>query len=139
MASLWSALLALLLAACGGSATPEPLRIAGADAERGQAAIERYGCGACHRIPGVAGARGLVGPPLDHYGERALIAGQLPNRPAILIAWILDPPALIPATGMPDLDVSPRDARDIAAYLYSLRPDEAMVWPPDVPPERSRR
>lgn len=128
----------MLAAACGRPETPEHLRIAGADAERGHSAIARYGCGACHRIPGVAGARGLVGPPLDHFGERALIAGQLPNRPSTLVAWIVDPPALIPATGMPDMDVAPADARDIAAYLYSLQSDEAMVWPPDVPPERDR-
>lgn len=136
----WRALFAILpvlLGGCGSRDVPARLRIAGADPERGAAAISSYGCGACHHIPGIAGARGLVGPPLDHFGERALIAGQLPNRPAYLIAWIMDPPRLIPATGMPSLGVSPADARDIAAYLYSLQPDETAVWPPDVPSERS--
>ena len=35
----------LLLAGCGGLETPDHLKIAGADAERGHAAIQRYGCG----------------------------------------------------------------------------------------------
>ena len=130
----WAA--ALALAGCGRPETPDHLRIAGADPERGRVLMARYGCGSCHRIPGVVGPEGYVGPPLDHYGERALIAGQLPNRPAVLIDWIIDPPALIPGTGMPDLDVAPAHARDMAAYLYSLQSDETIRWPPEVPPDR---
>lgn len=126
------------LAGCGGPETPAHLRIAGADAERGRAAIARYGCGTCHRVPGVKGAGGLVGAPLDAYAQRSLIAGQLPNRPAVLIAWLMDPPRLIPETGMPDMGVTERDARDMAAYLYSLQSGEAIVWPPEVPPDRPR-
>lgn len=125
-----------LLAGCGEAEVPNHLRIAGADAERGREAIVRYGCGTCHSIPGVRGARGLVGPPLDAFGQRSLIAGQLPNRPAVLIRWILDPPALVPDTGMPAMGVTASDARDIAAYLYSLRSGETIVWPPAVPPDR---
>lgn len=128
----------LALAGCGGPETPAHLKIAGADADRGRVLMARYGCGACHRVPGVVGPEGLVGPPLDHYGERALLAGQLPNTPANLIAWIVDPPALIPETGMPNLGVTRADARDMAAYLYSLQSDEAIVWPPEVPPDRPR-
>ena len=134
----WAGSLALLLAGCGRPETPDHLKIAGADAERGHEAIARYGCGACHRVPGVPGAEGLVGPPLDHFGERGLLARPLRNRPAPLIAWLVDPPALIPGTGMPDMDVTPRDARDMAAYLYSLQADEQIIWPPEVPLDRER-
>ena len=130
--------LTLPLFACSGAETPPHLRIAGADAERGAEAMARFGCGSCHRIPGIAGARGLAGPPLDHFGERAMIAGQLPNRPSILIAWIMDPPRLVPGTGMPDMAVPENDARDMAAYLYSLQADESIRWPPEVPPDRPR-
>lgn len=126
------------LSGCGGPETPAHLRIAGADADRGRLAMARYGCGSCHRIPGVVGAEGLVGPPLDSYAQRSLVAGQLPNRPAVLIAWIMDPPSLIPGTGMPDMSVTEGDARDMAAYLYSLGSGEAIVWPPEVPPDRPR-
>lgn len=132
------ALAALALCACGGSDVPAHLEIDGADAERGREAMGRYGCGTCHRIPGVPGARGLVGPPLTDFGQRSLIAGQLPNRPAILIDWIVDPPALVPATGMPHIGVTMADAKDMAAYLYTLRAGDAIIWPPEVPPDRPR-
>ena len=130
--------LALALSACGSSDIPAHLEIAGGDAERGQEAMSRYGCGTCHQIPGIPGARGLVGPPLEDFGQRSLIAGQLPNRPAVLINWILNPPALVPDTGMPTVGVAPDDARDMAADLYTLRPQGAIVWPPEVPPDRPR-
>ena len=129
---------ALALSACGNADLPAHLEIAGGDPVRGQEAMSRYGCGTCHQIPGVPGARGLVGPPLSDFGQRSLIAGQLPNRPAVLIDWILNPPALVPDTGMPEIGVAPADAKDMAAYLYTLRPGDPIVWPPEVPPDRPR-
>jgi cytochrome c1 len=83
--------------------------------------MRRHGCGACHSIPGIEGARGIVGPPLDRFGSRTYVAGTFPNLPATLVAWIMDPPGMRPDTAMPDMDVGEGDARDIAAYLYTLR------------------
>src|SRR5207245_2594523 len=57
----------------------------GGDAARGRAALVQFGCGACHTIPGVRGATALVGPPLNSWGRRAYIAGELPNNPLNLI------------------------------------------------------
>jgi cytochrome c2 len=93
----------------------------GGDARRGHDAIRRYGCGACHSIQGVNGARALVGPPLDGMAERAYIAGVIVNTPLNLQRWIRDPQGVDPRTAMPDLGVTDTEARDIAAYLYSLR------------------
>jgi mono/diheme cytochrome c family protein len=90
------------------------------DARRGKEIVRRYECGVCHVIPGVRGARGHVGPPLADYWRNAYIAGQLPNTASNLAAWIVDAPALAPRTAVPSLGVNARDARDIAAYLYSL-------------------
>ena len=87
---------------------------------RGRIAISAYGCGACHVVPGVAGARGLVGPPLSSFAHRAYVAGTLPNTPANLVRFIQTPQAIRPGSAMPNLDVAESDARDIAAYLYSL-------------------
>src|SRR3546814_12237536 len=87
-----AALLVAILAGCDRPETPPHLRIAGADAERGHEAILRYGCGACHRVPGIPGAKGLGGPPLDHFGERATLQGQLANRPVPSIAGSICPP-----------------------------------------------
>ena len=93
----------------------------GGEPERGRAAIVAYGCGACHEIPGVSGARGLVGPPLNNIGERTYLAGQLPNSSDNMIRWIRDPQGVESGTAMPNLNVTQTDARDIAAYLYTLR------------------
>ncbi len=109
LAVLW---LGLLLTACG---SPSPA------AQRGEAAMERYGCGACHVIPGVTGARGMVGPPLTSWSRRGIIAGHLANTPDNLAAWITDPPKYSPGTAMPNLGVSEAEARDMAAYLDTLR------------------
>jgi cytochrome c len=63
----------------------------------------------------------MVGPPLTMFARRAYIAGQLPNEPDNLIRWIRDPQAVEPGTAMPSLGVEPAVARDMAAYLYTLR------------------
>jgi cytochrome c2 len=90
------------------------------DPGRGAKLIVQYSCSACHTVPGIRRARGRVGPPLDFFAERTYIGGDLPNTPDTLVRWIMDAPGLIPATAMPRLGVSEADARDIAAYLYTL-------------------
>lgn len=117
LALLWLALLSLT--GCGGEAGPPPGAVAG-DAEAGRAHIERLECGTCHRIPGVTGARGIVGPPLDGFGRRAYIAGTLPNRADTLAHWVRAAPELAPATAMPAMPIDGRAAQDIAAFLHSL-------------------
>ena len=102
-------------------AAPAELVVAGGDPGRGKLIIRGSGCMACHVIPGIAGAQGLVGPPLDHFASRAYVGGVVPNRPQNLVAWILDPPAIDPMTAMPATGVSESEARDTAAYLYTLR------------------
>lgn len=110
----------LYLIACNGERVPH-VTVAGGNADRGRLAVESYGCGACHVIPGVPGARGLTGPPLNSFARHVYIAGELPNEPELLVRWIRDPPSLAPQTAMPNLGVSEATARDIAAYLYELR------------------
>lgn len=92
-----------------------------ADAERGRQAIVAYGCGACHRIPGIRRATGRVGPSLEDFRHQMFIAGVLPNTPENVAAWIDDPPAISPRTAMPDLGVTEEEARDIAAFLFEAR------------------
>jgi len=64
---------------------------------------------------------GKVGPPLTDFGERGYIAGELPNNADNLIRWIMDPRGVEPGTDMPNLNVTQSEARDIAAYLFTLR------------------
>ena len=110
---------ALLLAACSGqTARADAL---GGNPDAGKVAIAAYGCGACHTVPGIRDARGLVGPPLDHFARRGFIAGQLPNTFDNLVRWIESPQSVEPGTAMPNLGVPEPLARNIAAYLYTLR------------------
>lgn len=110
------------LAACTGGTSSGSYSIAtGGNARRGKQLIGSYGCGACHIIPGIRSARGLVGPPLYDWGERTIIAGELPNTPDNLVRWIENPKAIEPRNAMPDLGLSKEQATDIAAYLYTLR------------------
>src|SRR5579884_956806 len=131
-ALLWPALVAtcILASGCGATAAllagtplgPGPAQaVPGGDPRRGAEAIRAYGCGACHIIPGVPGARGGVGPSLAGFARHAYIAGKLANTPDNLARWIQHPQAVEPGIAMPDLGVSDADARDIAAYLYTLQ------------------
>lgn len=106
------------------AASADPGADPGADpvsAERGRNTLTQYACNACHRIPGVTGSEVHVGPPLAGIGNRGLIAGRLPNTSEQMVRWLRDPRAVDPSTTMPDLGVGERDARDIAAYLATLR------------------
>lgn len=91
------------------------------DVQRGRKAIHQYACVTCHAIPGIAGANAPVGPPLAAIATRGFIAGVLPNTPENLVRWLRHPQAVNPRSAMPDLGVTERDARDIAAYLATLR------------------
>ena len=93
----------------------------GGDPRAGDLAMKRYGCGACHAITGVSQAGGQAGPSLDKIASRAFLAGRLPNRPDQMMRWIRTPQEVEPGAGMPDMGVTEEDARDIAAYLYTLR------------------
>jgi cytochrome c len=109
-------LVASALAGClpSGAALDEP-------AASGRLLLEQYGCGNCHVIPGVRRANGQLGPTLERFAHRAYIAGEQPNHAELLVRWIQRPSALVPDTLMPDQQV-PRDhARNMGAYLMSLR------------------
>jgi cytochrome c len=114
-------LLALQEGCTGGQMTGAYLPATGGDAAQGKKVIVSYGCGACHTIPGIHAAKGVVGPPLYFWGRRTMIAGELPNTPENLVRWLKDPPSAEPATAMPKLGLSDQQARDAAAYLYTLR------------------
>jgi len=111
---------ALALTGCGPDGSTARA-LTGGDPARGPRAIRHYGCGTCHVIPGVAAATSPVGPSLQGLGLRLYLAGRVANTPDQLIAWIRHPQAIEPGTVMPEMAVSDDDARDIAAFLYTLR------------------
>lgn len=108
--------------ACGeADEVPVAMRVVGGDPERGKELVARYDCVVCHRIPGIRGTTGAIGPSLTGFGLRGYIAGVKPNRPGFLTQWVRDPPSIAPNTAMPNLGVTEEEARHIAAYLYTLR------------------
>lgn len=105
---------------CGAARKKAAVETTGGNPARGKAAIARYGCASCHTIPGVQGANGLVGPPLSGLRHRVYVS-VLPNTPQNLMRWIQHPREVDPKAVMPDTGVASADARDIVAYLYSLK------------------
>lgn len=124
----------LLLGGCREEGIVPREGVSDGDPVRGKRTIVAYGCGSCHVIPGVPAAEGRVGPPLTDLAERTFIAGRLRNEPTALVRWIREPRAVDPNTAMPDLGVTDKDARDIAAYLYTL--GAARLGPPRLIPAR---
>jgi cytochrome c1 len=106
---------------------PQPKGVAGGDPARGLALIASgaHGCTACHDVPGVSAPRGVVGPPLEGMARRVFIGGQIPNEPGVMVAFLQDPPALLPQTAMPNVGLNAAQARDMAAYLYTLEQPDA--------------
>jgi cytochrome c len=95
--------------------------ITGGNSAAGKIAIQRFGCGGCHTIPGVEGANGTVGAALAEVAERVELAGHLANTPSNMVRWLRDPQGVAPGNGMPNLGVREKEARDMGAYLYTLR------------------
>ncbi len=115
----------MLLLLCGGlgcrSVAYQVQYVADGDTVRGRQLISDYGCGTCHHIPTIPNANAWVGPPLTKWAQRSYIAGTLPNTPENLVIWLQDPQALHNNSAMPNLGISAQEARDISAYLYTLR------------------
>lgn len=91
------------------------------DPNHGKQLVDQYGCTTCHNIPGIAGPKGMIGPSLEHVAIRPLIASKLPNTPQNLTLYIQNPQLSDPQNSMPNLGVKPEEARDIAAYLATLK------------------
>ncbi len=113
-------LMAVALAGCeqGKAAGPDNFN---GDPKHGADLVRNYGCGGCHDIPGIANADGNVGPPLHRVGTRTFIAGFLQNSPDNMAFWIQNPQKVLPGNAMPQMGIPPADARDIAAFLYTLK------------------
>lgn len=78
------------------------------DAERGRALAESW-CASCH-VVAPDGAGGDIGPAFETVANRE---GQTLGG---IAAWLFEP-----HPPMPDLQLSPAEFRDLAAYIMSLR------------------
>jgi mono/diheme cytochrome c family protein len=78
---------------------------------RGQGLFrEKYGCQSCHIV---GGSGGYVGPPLDKAGDRL--------RPGWIYHWLLNPQKYKPDTMEPRAGLSEAEAKDLTAYIMSLK------------------
>ncbi|HXH41641.1 MAG TPA: c-type cytochrome, partial [Thermoanaerobaculia bacterium] len=106
-----------LVIACKRQETAPPA----GDPSHGKQLIDQYGCTTCHIIPGLEGPKGMIGPSLQHVAIRPLLAGKVPNSPATMTQYIQNPQAADPQNSMPNLGVKEDEARDITAYLQTLK------------------
>ena len=105
------ALLPLIgLAACAGH---------GDDYRQAKALIADR-CAACHVVPGVAGAMGMVGPSLAGIARQQVLAGHFENRPDVMIRWLMHPQAMLPGNAMPEVGLTRAQAATLTTYLYTL-------------------
>jgi cytochrome c2 len=86
----------------------------GADAAaRGkQLFYSKYGCQSCH-IADYKNDKGYVGPALASVGNRL--------TPGWMYQWLKDPAALRPGTMMPNFNLKDDEARDLTAFLTTLK------------------
>jgi cytochrome c2 len=108
----------LLCASCdhGDIAKPSPSRAEMREAKHLIAA----NCGACHLVPGIARAKGRVGPSLAQISHQQIIAGHFANTPDELTRWIEHPQTLLPGDAMPDTGLSHDQVLKIVDYLYAV-------------------
>lgn len=95
----------------------------GSPEAEGRRLVGAKGCGACHVVPGLATAKGTVGPSLAGVGSRAKIAGGAVDvkSPDDLKKWVLNPAALKPGTAMPNVGLTEDEAAKVAAFLATLK------------------
>jgi cytochrome c2 len=101
--------------------TRRAMAMTGGDPKDALNIITRYGCAACHQIPGARVPGGQAAVPLTDVAERLYLGGAVVNTPENLIRWIVNPKQFDPRTAMPVTGITPGEARDVAAYLYRLR------------------
>ena len=95
-------------------------RMTGGNPELGRTKLARHSCVSCHVIPGLPNTGASLAPPLGSWSGRRKFLESVPNTPANLETWIENPSHMKPGTNMPDMNVSPEDSRDMAAYVYSI-------------------
>jgi cytochrome c oxidase subunit II len=103
-------------------ATGKDSRAAGAAPDPAYAAGEKLfqakGCVGCHSLNAVNAPKGMIGPNLANVGARSYIgAGSFKNTDETLARWIQNPQAMKKGVLMPNLGVTPEEAKSLVAFL----------------------
>ena len=100
--------------------TQRAIGLTGGDPDKAMASIARYGCAACHEIPGAQMPGGRAAQSLSGITERVYLGGAVNNTPDNLIRWIVNPKQFDPKSAMPVTGINDAEARNVAAYLYRI-------------------
>ena len=99
------------------SQTLDPHALNADSAGRGkQLFYAKYGCNSCH-IADYKNDKGYVGPALAGVGNRL--------TPSWTYMWLKDPNSLRPGTIMPNFAMKDDEARDLTAFLMTLKAKQA--------------
>lgn len=97
---------------------------AGGNAQRGKETFEAVGCQACHVVGGMTKVRETRGTSYDIAPELTRVGSKV--NPDWLYDWVRNPRHFNPTTKMPNLRLTDAEARDIVAYLMTLKDDRNL-------------
>jgi cytochrome c oxidase subunit II len=84
----------------------------------GEKLFQAKGCVGCHSLNAVNAPKGMIGPNLANVGARSYIgAGSFKNTDETLARWIQNPQAMKKGVLMPNLGVTPEEAKSLVAFL----------------------
>ncbi|MGN6390675.1 MAG: cytochrome c oxidase subunit II [Gemmatimonadales bacterium] len=84
----------------------------------GEKLFTAKGCVGCHSLQAVDAPKGMIGPNLANVGARSYIgAGSFQNTDENLSRWIQNPQKLKQGVLMPNLGVTPDEAKSLVAFL----------------------
>jgi mono/diheme cytochrome c family protein len=97
---------------------------AGGNAQRGKQLFEAVGCQACHVVGAMTKVREARGTSYDIAPELTRVGSKV--NPDWLYDWVRNPRHFNPATKMPNLRLTDSEAKDIVAYLMTLKDERAL-------------
>jgi mono/diheme cytochrome c family protein len=92
---------------------------AGGSAAKGKEIVESVGCLACHSIGDQTKVRELRGTSYDMAPELTRVGSKV--TPDWIYDWVRNPRHYNPTTKMPNLRLTDGEARDVTAYLTTLK------------------
>jgi len=97
----------------------------GGNAGKGKALVESVGCLACHSLGDQTKVRDARGTSYDMAPELTRVGSKV--TPDWIYDWVRNPRHYNPTTKMPNLRLTDADARDVTAYLRTLKDGEAIA------------
>jgi cytochrome c2 len=101
---------------------PVASQVSGGDAGKGKQLVETVGCLACHAVGENTAVRERRGTSYDIAPELTRVGSKV-SKPW-LYNWLRNPRHYDPATKMPSLRLTEQEARDVTAWLMTLRDND---------------